>query len=836
MADIGSLVIKLAAETADFREDLGKSALLLERHAESMRGSLEKVAEVAKTTFAIAIGVESVTGSNTLKVRVSDAAGNNGTAYSQAYVLDTTAPTTTVTTKSFSADTGTSSTDFITNTAAQTISGTLSANVTAGEVVYVSLDNGSTWSAATTSVGANTWSLSGQTLAGNNTLKVKVTDAAGNDGTLSSQAYVLDTTAPAAPSTPDMTSGTDSGASNSDNITNNTAPVFTGTAEAGSTVTLYDTDGTTVLGTATATGGNWSITSSTLSAGSHTLTAKATDSAGNTSVASSGLGITVDTTAPTSLALSTTNVTTSSATSTSTIATLSASDTQSITYALATGNGTNDADNGSFTISGTSLKVGGSALSAGTYHVYVAATDVAGNVANQAFTIMVVNVPSVSSVVRAGGASATVLQSATSVSYTVTFSESVTGVDASDFALTATGTASGSIASVTGSGTTYTVTVNTLAGDGTLRLDLNGGGTGIQSATSVAIASGYTSGATYTLDHTAPAAPSTPDMTSATDTGTSSTDNITSNTTPVFTGTAESGSTVTLYDTDGTTVLGTATATGGTWSITSSALSAGNHTLSVKATDAAGNISSASSGLSVNVDTSAPASVALSATSVADTAATSGTTVATLSATDANNVSYALVTGNGTNDANNGSFTISGTNLRAASNLTAGTYHILVRATDAAGNTLDQAFTITVTAGPSVASINRSVATALTNASSVDFTVTFSESVTGVDTSDFVLTRTGTASGTIASITGSGNTYTVTVNGLSGDGTLRLDLNNSGTGIINTGTQAITGGFTSGQSYTLDKTAPNAPTGLDMIAASDSGSSNSDNITSVTTP
>ena len=31
MADIGSLVVKLAAETADFREDLGKSALLLER-------------------------------------------------------------------------------------------------------------------------------------------------------------------------------------------------------------------------------------------------------------------------------------------------------------------------------------------------------------------------------------------------------------------------------------------------------------------------------------------------------------------------------------------------------------------------------------------------------------------------------------------------------------------------------------------------------------------------------------------------------------------------------------------------------------------------------------
>ena len=60
MADIGSLVVKLAAETAEFREDLGKSARLLEKHADGMRSSLERVAEVAKTTFAIAVGVESV--------------------------------------------------------------------------------------------------------------------------------------------------------------------------------------------------------------------------------------------------------------------------------------------------------------------------------------------------------------------------------------------------------------------------------------------------------------------------------------------------------------------------------------------------------------------------------------------------------------------------------------------------------------------------------------------------------------------------------------------------------------------------------------------------------
>ncbi len=51
-----------------------------------------------------------------------------------------------------------------------------------------------------------------------------------------------------------------------------------GTAETGSTVTIYDTDGTTVLGTGVATGGAFSITTSVLAEGTHALTARATDS------------------------------------------------------------------------------------------------------------------------------------------------------------------------------------------------------------------------------------------------------------------------------------------------------------------------------------------------------------------------------------------------------------------------------------------------------------------------------------------------------------------------------------------------------------------------------
>ena len=97
-----------------------------------------------------------------------------------------------------------------------------------------------------------------------------------------------------------MTAATDTGSSSTDNITSVTTPTFTGSgAEAGATVTLFDTNGTTVLGTATADGsGNWSITSSTLTGGSHTLTAKQTDIAGNISAASAGLSVTIDTTAP----------------------------------------------------------------------------------------------------------------------------------------------------------------------------------------------------------------------------------------------------------------------------------------------------------------------------------------------------------------------------------------------------------------------------------------------------------------------------------------------------------------------------------------------------------
>ena len=60
---------------------------------------------------------------------------------------------------------------------------------------------------------------------------------------------------------------------------------------------------------------------------------------------------------------------------------------------------------------------------------------------------------------------------------------------------------------------------------------------------------------------------------------------------------------------------------------------------------------------------------------------------------------------------------------------------------------------------------------------SASFTVTFNQPVTGVDATDFDLVTSGTvAGGTISSITGSGQNYTVNVTGITGSGTLGLNL------------------------------------------------------------
>ncbi|RYU91630.1 T9SS type B sorting domain-containing protein [Mucilaginibacter terrigena] len=106
---------------------------------------------------------------------------------------------------------------------------------------------------------------------------------------------------------------------------------------------------------------------------------------------------------------------------------------------------------------------------------------------------------------------------------------------------------------------------------------------------------------------------------------------------------------------------------------------------------------------------------------------------------------------------------------------------------------------------PAIVSINIASANP-TNAASVDFTVTFSTDVHGVDASDFTVVKSGT-NGSVLQVTGTGSSYTVTINGVSGNGNLGLNLNASGTGILSDDTNdpIAETGFT-GQSYTIDTT------------------------------
>ena len=110
---------------------------------------------------------------------------------------------------------------------------------------------------------------------------------------------------------------------------------------------------------------------------------------------------------------------------------------------------------------------------------------------------------------------------------------------------------------------------------------------------------------TFTLDTTAPAAPSTPALSTASDTGRSTTDGITRDTTITMTGSNESLAIVTLYS--NATVVGTRTTTGTTYSITSTALANGTFAITATSTDVAGNISVASGIKTVTIDTVAPA-------------------------------------------------------------------------------------------------------------------------------------------------------------------------------------------------------------------------------------
>ena len=150
------------------------------------------------------------------------------------------------------------------------------------------------------------------------------------------------------------------------------------------------------------------------------------------------------------------------------------------------------------------------------YTILVQCTDQYGYWFTKSFTIAVNDITPPNVVLDVPGTPGPT--DATSIVFTVVFSEAVHNLAAGDFQLTTTGTAAGKVTSVSAaSGTSFIVTVGSMSGDGTLRLDLMAGTTVQDAAGNVTLP--CTSGNTVTLDHTPPtllsSTPSTPGPTTA---------------------------------------------------------------------------------------------------------------------------------------------------------------------------------------------------------------------------------------------------------------------------------------------------------------------------------
>ncbi len=287
-------------------------------------------------------------------------------------------------------DSGASTTDSITKVTAPTMTGTAESGST------VRLFDGGTLVGTGIATGG-TYTINASTLVnGVHTMTAQATDQATNTGPSSMGTTVtIDTIAPSVPPAPVLSAASDSGISASDRVTNVTTPVFTGTAEAGSSATLYSA--TTVIGSGLTTAATYSITSIALTDGAKTVTVKVTDVAGNVSAASPSVGVTIDTVAPAKpgtpilAAASDTGRSNADKNTSITTPTITGTTTAATTVTLYSTVGTNAATViGTYYAASTSFSIVTSTLPDATHVITAKATDAAGNLGPVASAISVV--------------------------------------------------------------------------------------------------------------------------------------------------------------------------------------------------------------------------------------------------------------------------------------------------------------------------------------------------------------------------------------------------------------------------------------------------------------
>ena len=396
-------------------------------------------------------------------------------------------------------DTGSSNTDYATSNGEVTFSGTVTDaggtgidSVVVYKIAGLPIGNavvtGNTWT-LTTTLGTGVW----------NAPNVIVTDHAGNaSAALFGPAIYVDQTPPLAFFVSAVLAS-DTGSNGADLITSIGTVDFSGAVAAagGSPIGSIEVfDNTISLGFASgfgSFGGNWTFTTA-LQPGVHDhLSIVATDVAGNeTSPIPLGQTIIVDQTAPLIAITSSGGATIFAAqtvTGTGEPGTIASLFLDGATAAAATAVVGSDGHWSTTVALGTD----------GAHTIVATDTDAAGNVGSSTGVTFTLDrtPPHLVSIAQSDPS----LTNANAVHYTVTFSETVTGVDASQFALAGSGVSGASIAGVTpvsgSNGTQYTVAVNTGTGDGTIALELTG--TGIHD-----LAGNGLPGGTFPLDQPVP--------------------------------------------------------------------------------------------------------------------------------------------------------------------------------------------------------------------------------------------------------------------------------------------------------------------------------------------
>ncbi|MDM7852835.1 Ig-like domain-containing protein, partial [Pseudochrobactrum kiredjianiae] len=451
---------------------------------------------------------------------------------------------------------------------------------------------------------------------GSHTITATATDAAGNTGP-ASEGYtiVVDTIAPNVPTITGVIDDVPGNVGEFGNraTINDNLPELVGRGEKGTTITIYN--GSTYLGT-TVVGddGKWSFqVTRTLGDGTHKFTATATDPAGNTTVASSVFEVTIDTVAPNAPTFDTArdNVTNADLASGG-----YTRDTRPTLKGKAEPNSTIEIVDAVYGVVGT-VKTDTSGnwqfrvpvLPDGVYNFKAKATDEAGNTSvsssGSGYRITVDTVPPVKPTIDdvADAVPGGIVGTIPSNGLTNDARPMLKGTAEAGTTLTFYGGSNGTTVlgtMVVPASGNWTWTVPNALSNGTNQLVVK----------STDLAGNATSSTPWVIlvDTVAPNAPSVTTVYDATEpaVGNISNGGYTNETKPLFSGTAEANSTLTVMM-NGQEVTKLTVGADGKWTWKpDTALVDGKYDFTFKATDAAGNTSSNSSTFTMNVDTVAP--------------------------------------------------------------------------------------------------------------------------------------------------------------------------------------------------------------------------------------